>query len=55
MKNEVRQLLLKYNLKIIFINTANSKRVNHTNIVLSQTLELKSSNKHVALQNSNAE
>ena len=51
-KNKIEQLLFKY-METVFMNTENSKS-NEPHIFvlnLSQILELRSSNEHVALQN----
>ena len=53
MKNEIRQLLFQYKLETIFINTQKSKtnEPHQSFHNLSQRLDLRSLNKHVALQN----
>ena len=52
-KNDIEQLLLKYKMETIFMNTENSKMNEQNKFVLnlSQRLDLRSSDKHVALQN----
>ena len=53
MKNEIEQLLLNISVETIFINTENSKtnEPHKFDLNSSQRLDLRSSNKHVALQN----
>ena len=52
-KNEIEQLLLKYKHENIFINTENSKTNEPQKFVLNlpQRLDLRSSDKHVVIQN----
>ena len=52
-KNDIVQLLLKYKMETVFMNTENSKMNEQNKFVLnlSQRLDLRSSDKHVALQN----
>ena len=53
MKNDIEQLLFIINMETIFMNTENSKTSEPHKFVLnlSQRLDLRSSNKHVTLQN----
>ena len=52
-KYEIEQLLLNISMEMMFLNTENSKTNQPHKFVLnsSQRLDLRSSNKHVALQN----
>ena len=52
-KNEIEQLLLKYKHENIFISTENSKTNEPQKFVLNlpQRLDLRSSDKHVVIQN----
>ena len=52
-KNEIEQLLLNISMEMMLLNTENSKTNQPHKFVLnsSQRLDLRSSNKHVALQN----
>ena len=53
MKNDIEQLLSMINMETIFLNTENIKTNEPHKFVLnlSQRLDLRSPNKHVALQN----